>query len=270
MTIKEFSKLCCCNAQTLRYYDSINLLKPARVDRFTGYRYYDSEQALEYVKIKNLQDAQFSIEEIKNLLDRDNDAIVRAIDLKIEEQKAKLEKIIQIQKSYQSEYMKMQEVIIKTKNKLNESVGTYDVALEYGISEEFYREIISKINEQYDYVMVKMKETEHDSVSEEMNNKNVIEVQNGALDNPVYDMNNVVVIEESGWKYTAEVLEKLPILDGDYILYFELDDEKWNYNDFCVVVLNIVQSRNKDNPYEISCRRNRSTDGKNHFWLLKR
>lgn len=55
MTIKEFSLLCSCTTQTLRYYDSINLLKPARVDQFSGYRYYDSEQALDYVKIKNLQ-----------------------------------------------------------------------------------------------------------------------------------------------------------------------------------------------------------------------
>ena len=36
MTIKEFSKLCDCNTQTLRYYDSIDLLKPARVDSFTN------------------------------------------------------------------------------------------------------------------------------------------------------------------------------------------------------------------------------------------
>ena len=28
----------------LRYYDGIGLLKPARIDRFTGYRYYSEEQ----------------------------------------------------------------------------------------------------------------------------------------------------------------------------------------------------------------------------------
>ena len=67
MTIKEFSQLCNCTTQTLRYYDSIGLLKPARVDQFTGYRYYENSQALEYVKIKNLQDAMFSIEEIKEV-----------------------------------------------------------------------------------------------------------------------------------------------------------------------------------------------------------
>ena len=30
MTIKEFAGLCGCNPQTLRYYDSVGLLKPAR------------------------------------------------------------------------------------------------------------------------------------------------------------------------------------------------------------------------------------------------
>ena len=35
MTIKEFAKLCECNPRTLRYYDSIDLLKPVDVDPWT-------------------------------------------------------------------------------------------------------------------------------------------------------------------------------------------------------------------------------------------
>lgn len=57
MTIKEFAKLCGCNPQTLRYYDRVGLLKPVRVDRYSGYRFYDEEQAVTFVKIKNLQSA---------------------------------------------------------------------------------------------------------------------------------------------------------------------------------------------------------------------
>lgn len=59
MIIKEFAKLCDCNPQTLRYYDSIDLLKPVKVDPYTGYRHYSAEQALQYLKIKKLQDAFF-------------------------------------------------------------------------------------------------------------------------------------------------------------------------------------------------------------------
>jgi len=270
VTIKEFSQLCSCTAQTLRYYDSIDLLKPARVDRFTGYRYYDSKQALDYVRIRNLQDAMFSIDEIKTLLKQDDDAIVRAIDLKIAEQKAKLEKIIQIQKSYRKDYMKMQEIINLTKNKINESIGKYDVTKEYGITEDYYRSIIEDMNEKYDQSMVNMRELEGPDISGDTVRKNTIDVQNGPVASPLKDAGNTVVQEETGWKYTEEVLKKLPELNGAHILYFELDDEKWSYNDFCVVVLNIVQSRNKEKDFNVTCIRNKSKDGKNHFWLLKK
>ena len=46
MTIKEFARLCGCNPQTLRYYDHVNLLKPVKVDQWSGYRYYDEEKLL--------------------------------------------------------------------------------------------------------------------------------------------------------------------------------------------------------------------------------
>ena len=55
MTIKEFARLCGCNPQTLRYYDHVELLKPVQVDPWSGYRYYEEEQALTFVKIRNLQ-----------------------------------------------------------------------------------------------------------------------------------------------------------------------------------------------------------------------
>ena len=78
MTIKEFARLCGCNPQSLRYYDHVNLLKPVKVDQWSGYRFYEEEQALAFVKIKNLQKAGFTIEEIKELLDKDNLVIYKA------------------------------------------------------------------------------------------------------------------------------------------------------------------------------------------------
>ena len=68
MTIKNFARLCGCNPQTLRYYDRVDLLKPAKVDPWSGYRFYEEEQALTFVKIKNLQTAGFTIEEIRALI----------------------------------------------------------------------------------------------------------------------------------------------------------------------------------------------------------
>ena len=105
MTILEFAKLCGTSSQTLRYYDRIDLLKPSRVDNWTGYRYYEKEQATDFVKIKNLQLADFSIAEIKTLLSSSDDAIYRAFDEKIAAGQEKLAKILKIQESYRKEAM---------------------------------------------------------------------------------------------------------------------------------------------------------------------
>jgi DNA-binding transcriptional MerR regulator len=61
MTIKEFASLCNCNTQTLRYYDKIDLLRPVKVDQWSGYRYYEESHAIDFIKIKNLQAADFTI-----------------------------------------------------------------------------------------------------------------------------------------------------------------------------------------------------------------
>ena len=96
ITIQGFAKLCGCNAQTLRFYDRIGLLTPAKVDSWTGYRYYEEEQTIRFVKIKNLQRADFSIEEIKTLLEAGDDSLMQAFERKIAEQRKKLEQIREI------------------------------------------------------------------------------------------------------------------------------------------------------------------------------
>lgn len=93
ITIKGFASLCSCTTQTLRYYDKMNLLKPVKVDPWSGYRYYTESQAIDFVKIKNLQAADFTIEEIKTLLHLLEQQICEAFDRKIAEQAEKLERI---------------------------------------------------------------------------------------------------------------------------------------------------------------------------------
>jgi DNA-binding transcriptional MerR regulator len=44
LKIGEFSKLARVSVKTLRYYADLGLLKPAYVDRYSGYRYYALEQ----------------------------------------------------------------------------------------------------------------------------------------------------------------------------------------------------------------------------------
>jgi DNA-binding transcriptional MerR regulator len=66
--IGDFSKLSRVSVKTLRYYDETGVLKPVRVDPFTGYRLYEYSQLLVLHRILALKDLGFSLEEIGHLL----------------------------------------------------------------------------------------------------------------------------------------------------------------------------------------------------------
>lgn len=68
LTIGEFSKICQVSVKTLHHYDRISLLKPAKVDVWTGYRYYSQEQMEKMLLIQRLKRYGFSLEEIRELL----------------------------------------------------------------------------------------------------------------------------------------------------------------------------------------------------------
>ncbi len=69
--IGEFSKLSQVPVKTLRYYDEIDLLKPAEVDQFTDYRFYSAEQLPRLNRILALKDLDLSLAQIGELLDGD-------------------------------------------------------------------------------------------------------------------------------------------------------------------------------------------------------
>ena len=66
--IGDFSNLSRVSVKTLRYYDEIGLLKPAEIDRYTGYRYYSAEQLPRLNRIMALKELGFSLEEIGGLM----------------------------------------------------------------------------------------------------------------------------------------------------------------------------------------------------------
>lgn len=68
LQIGEFSNICQVSVKTLHHYDKIGLLVPAEVDRFTGYRYYKTEQIDTMNYIKRLKQYGFSLEEIQHLI----------------------------------------------------------------------------------------------------------------------------------------------------------------------------------------------------------
>src|SRR5512136_826454 len=71
LKIGDLSKLSRVSVKTLRYYDEIGLLKPAQVDRFTGYRFYSFDQLPRLNRILALKDLGFTLEQIRQVLDGD-------------------------------------------------------------------------------------------------------------------------------------------------------------------------------------------------------
>jgi DNA-binding transcriptional MerR regulator len=66
--IGDFSRLSLVSVKALRYYDELGLLKPARVDEWTGYRYYSASQLTRLNRILALKDMGLSLEQIALLL----------------------------------------------------------------------------------------------------------------------------------------------------------------------------------------------------------
>jgi DNA-binding transcriptional MerR regulator len=66
--IGDFSQLGQVSIRTLRLYDEMGLLKPAQIDKFTGYRYYTIEQLPRLNRILALKDLGLSLEQIGDLL----------------------------------------------------------------------------------------------------------------------------------------------------------------------------------------------------------
>ena len=97
--IGEFSHLCETTIKTLRHYDKINLLKPSKVDNFTGYRYYEEAQIKTLEKIKQLQYAGFSLKDIKDLLKETNQEKLNNQIENIKKENSKKIKILQKLKS---------------------------------------------------------------------------------------------------------------------------------------------------------------------------
>jgi DNA-binding transcriptional MerR regulator len=66
--IGEFSRIARVSGRLLRYYDSIGLLSPGRVDPATGYRYYTADQLGVLNRILALKDLGLSLDEVAQML----------------------------------------------------------------------------------------------------------------------------------------------------------------------------------------------------------
>lgn len=68
MQIKEFAKFTGVSVRTLHYYDELGLLKPAFVDKSSGYRFYDEKSLLRMQEVLFFRELDFPLKEIKEIL----------------------------------------------------------------------------------------------------------------------------------------------------------------------------------------------------------
>lgn len=94
LSIGEFSKICGVSTKTLRYYDEIGLINPDEINAESGYRYYSIEQLKRMLFINRLKSYNFSLEEIKTMLeleeDQSEDILCSALNHKRKEIQEKL------------------------------------------------------------------------------------------------------------------------------------------------------------------------------------
>ncbi|MCC4908589.1 MerR family transcriptional regulator [Microbacterium sp. cx-59] len=72
LSIGEFARLVGVSVRMLRHYDQLGLLRPDRVDPFTGYRSYAAVQLDEANRLVALKDLGFSLDEVGRLLADDD------------------------------------------------------------------------------------------------------------------------------------------------------------------------------------------------------
>jgi DNA-binding transcriptional MerR regulator len=72
ISIGRFARLTGLSIGALRHYDDLDLLRPAEVDRFTGYRYYAAHQVEIGRAIARLRDLEVPLEEIRAVLGADD------------------------------------------------------------------------------------------------------------------------------------------------------------------------------------------------------
>ena len=72
MQIKEFAEFTGVSVRTLHYYDEIGLLRPAEVDRITGYRFYDEDSLFRMQEILFYRELDFSLKSIGEILSSPN------------------------------------------------------------------------------------------------------------------------------------------------------------------------------------------------------
>jgi effector-binding domain-containing protein len=157
LKIGDFSKFSQVSVKTLRYYDEIELLKPERVDEFTGYRYYSANQIPRLNQIVGLKELGLSLEDISLIL-LDNLSIDKMMNLlqikhketltRLQEEEIRLKKVEEwLRKVKKEGIMPVNDVIIK-KIETQKVVSVIDIIPTYGDVGNLFNELCSYLGKQ--------------------------------------------------------------------------------------------------------------------------
>jgi len=289
MTIKAFAELCGCTTQTLRYYDRVGVLKPAQVDKWSGYRYYEERQAIDYIKIRNLQAADFTIGEVCALLAQPDEAVYEAFEAKIAQQEQKLQHIREIQQTYLREKNAMEKLLHGMIDYMLEGCKTPAVLTEFGYQEADFDRVMAATK-----TWLETSLTSHpirsEDVSLEVNGErtegleavtekladlprdysgNVIWLNN---DTEPEDLSAMECIwEKHGWAHPHEFLRELPPLTGekDYLFSIRLAELPYEKDlSYAMLLVGVMMQERGTFPCR-GCEVERSDDRQNHFRLLR-
>lgn len=140
--IGEFSKLTQVTIRMLRYYDEMGLLKPAEIDKWTGYRMYSALQIPVLNKIVYLRDSGFNVAEIAVAINNQDDSfIIEQLDNKHEE----IERAIRVEKEKLKKIELAKKELKSTKNEMHynisiKSIPSYQVLALRRIIPDYYAE----------------------------------------------------------------------------------------------------------------------------------
>lgn len=152
--IGDFAKLNRVSVSALRFYDTAGLLKPTKIDDFSGYRYYSADQMPRLNRILTLKEMGFSLDEILLILDRDNpkDSFALLMELKykeiqgkIKEEQDRLLKLKTFMDYYKQEEAMMKYDILLKKVDTIKVAGIRDMVADYGAQGPLWEELVSYI-----------------------------------------------------------------------------------------------------------------------------
>lgn len=143
LTIGEVSKLTGCSIKSLRYYDSIGLLKPVYVDSHSNYRYYNFDQTRFVDVIQFCILLGIPLKEVKRLITKDNDKIDYS-DLIEYGRKMTEEKIIELKNNLN--FLDDMQYEIKRSNSYNDHMERFHISKKYYYIEPLFED---EMNDNY-------------------------------------------------------------------------------------------------------------------------